>query len=214
MAERIVDLLEAVEVEQQYAERFAAAALPGGRVFDLLCQGGAIGEAGQRIVMRQKRDALVRFPALGYVVDDDDEIFRLAGLVTDDHAAGRLDAYAAALWRFDFLFPDENIVRRIERFDVVIVDAHRVVVLENVEYGPVEQFGARYVMHRFESPVDQDIFQRFGVFHDHRNRNVLDDRVEEPLGLVQFAGCALLFGDVIVGRDPAASRQQPPRDAD
>ena len=92
MAERIVDVLEAVEIEQQHGERIAAPALARRRFFDLLRHRGTIGQTRQRVMMRHERDALLRFLAFGDVVDDDDQIFRLAVIVADDDAAGRINA--------------------------------------------------------------------------------------------------------------------------
>ena len=75
MAERIVDLLEAVEIEHQNGERLLQPALPRAGLLDLLDQCGAVGEPGQRVVMRQKRDALLGFLPLGNVLDDGDDNF-------------------------------------------------------------------------------------------------------------------------------------------
>src|SRR6202023_580558 len=40
------------------------------------------------------------------------------------------------------------------------------------------------------------------------NRNVVDDRIQELLGLVQLLFGAALLGDVLVGRDPAAAGER------
>jgi hypothetical protein len=189
------------------------AALPRRRLFDFLRQGGAVGEPGQCVVMRQEGDALIDLPALGDVVDDDDEIFRFTCTVAQHDAAGRLNPHRAAFRRVDFLLREDDSVRSLDRFEIVTVDAFGIVVTEQFERGAAKQFGARHIVHHFEGAVDEDIFECFRVLHDHRYRDVLDDRVEKYLGLVQFPRRALLVGDVVMGRNPAAVLQRLAGDA-
>ena len=59
VAERIVDVLEAVEVEEQHRELAAPAMRAGDRLSDAVGQQRAIGQAGQRVVVRHVHDALV-----------------------------------------------------------------------------------------------------------------------------------------------------------
>ncbi len=95
MAERIVDLLEAIEVEQQDGERLLQAAVARGGFLDLLNERRAIGKSGQRVMVRQKRDALLRFLPLRNVLDDGYDEFGFAVGILDDDAAGRLHARPA-----------------------------------------------------------------------------------------------------------------------
>ena len=58
MAERVVDALEAVEVEAQHGEALAAPqALQ--RLLQLLAEQRAVGEVGQRVVARKVGDLLL-----------------------------------------------------------------------------------------------------------------------------------------------------------
>ncbi len=82
MAERIVDLLEAIEVQQENGERLLQAALPRRGFLDFLDQSGAVGQSGQRIMVRQKSNALLGFLAFGDVLDDGDNAFCLAPAVS------------------------------------------------------------------------------------------------------------------------------------
>ena len=53
VAERVVDLLEAVEVHDQHGHAAAvAAARPRGRVLDAVAEQRAVGQAGERVVQR------------------------------------------------------------------------------------------------------------------------------------------------------------------
>ena len=67
MAERIVDRLEMVEVEEQYRELIAAAACQRKQAFELLQQQHAVRQAGQRIVVRQIANPLFCLFALADV---------------------------------------------------------------------------------------------------------------------------------------------------
>ncbi len=66
MAERIVDLLESVEIEAQHGKA-ALATEVGEGFFDLLGEQDAVGQAGQRVMARHEGDARFRAPPLGDV---------------------------------------------------------------------------------------------------------------------------------------------------
>ena len=86
VAERIVDALEMVEIEIKHCELFAAA---DQRKFLLepFAQQHPVGQIGQRIVMRKMGDALLGILALGHVLDDAEQILRLAVVVPDREPA-------------------------------------------------------------------------------------------------------------------------------
>ena len=67
VAERVVDLLEAVEIDQHQREALAVAALARERVLDAVAQQHAVGEAGERVVMRHVGDLVGAALALGDV---------------------------------------------------------------------------------------------------------------------------------------------------
>ena len=69
-----------------------------------------------------------------------------------------------------------------------------------------QQIVARQAEHRLECAIDKNELACFRVLDDDRDRDVLDDRIEKLLGLVQLHFGAPLLGDVLVRRDPAASR--------
>ena len=76
MAERVVDALEFVEVEVEH-RKLLAAPDPLQRLVELLAEQHAVGQIGQRIVVRQMRDPLLRQLALGDVLDHAQQILRL-----------------------------------------------------------------------------------------------------------------------------------------
>ena len=67
MAERVVDVLEVVEIEKMRGHFFAAFG-PGERLFELLIEQDAVGQAGQGIVMRHVGDLGLGAALLGDVL--------------------------------------------------------------------------------------------------------------------------------------------------
>ena len=212
MAKRIVDVLEAVEIEQQDGERIPPPALACRRFFDLLRDRGTIGQTRQRVMMRHERDALLRFLAFGDVVDDDDQIFRLAVIVADDDAAGRINA--RPILGVDVVFEVLAVAAVLQDLTVHAVDEFRGPLVVECEHGFADKLVASEATHRLERAIDQNELAGHGVLHDHRNRNVVDDRIQKLLGLVELLFGAALLGDVVVGRDPAAARKRLTRHAD
>ena len=73
VAERIVDVLEVVEIDQQQGHRLRASARLGDGVLQAVVQQDPIGQAGQRVVVRHVMDLLFGPLALGDVVEHPDE---------------------------------------------------------------------------------------------------------------------------------------------
>src|SRR5205823_834124 len=108
VAERVVDLLEAVEVDEQYAERRAGAFRAGERLVEAVAEERTVGEAREAVVERLSRQLLLELHPLGDVprVQDDaadpavtaevrDVRLQAAGLAepvgdAEDHLAGRI----------------------------------------------------------------------------------------------------------------------------
>ena len=85
-AKRVVDRFEPVDVDDQKAKAVAGR---GGQIHDCLealVEGRAVWKLGQRIVVRHIGDAGLVALALGQVVQNDDQILRLA--VRDPSPAG------------------------------------------------------------------------------------------------------------------------------
>jgi hypothetical protein len=92
MAERVVDRLEPVEVEEQHRD-IGAAANPAERLGHPFGQHRPIGQAGQRVVPGEVGDALLRLAALGdvFVGGDEAAIRQRLFLDGDDAAIGQVD---------------------------------------------------------------------------------------------------------------------------
>ncbi|MGY4413191.1 hypothetical protein ACVWW4_004927 [Bradyrhizobium sp. LB7.1] len=82
MAERIVDALEFVDVDIEQRELTAAGDLLQ-LVFDLVAEQHPVRQVGERVVMRHMRDLLVGAPPFGDILDDIDEVTRLAGFIAN-----------------------------------------------------------------------------------------------------------------------------------
>ena len=72
MAQRVVDLLEAVEIEQEHRDHATFAAGAGQGLAQPVEQQGAVGQAGQRVVQGQAPDPLLGRLALGQVLEHRD----------------------------------------------------------------------------------------------------------------------------------------------
>ena len=88
VSERVVDALEFVDVDIEQGELLAADGLLK-LALDLFAEQHPVRQVGQRVVMREMRDLFVGEPALGDVVDDVDDVARLACEVADCRAAWR-----------------------------------------------------------------------------------------------------------------------------
>ena len=71
MAVQVVDLLEAVEVDDHHRQLPVARLHGGDAVFQMVLERGAVGQAGQRVEMGEIEDALLGGAALAQVADGD-----------------------------------------------------------------------------------------------------------------------------------------------
>ena len=72
MAERVVDRLEPVEVDQVDGDVILALVHRGEHPVDALAELVAVGKSGEIVVFRKMRDSLLRAFALGHVLENDD----------------------------------------------------------------------------------------------------------------------------------------------
>ena len=201
--ERVVDLLEAVEIHHEDVELLAAPAVARAGVFDLFDQRRAIGEARERVMMREIGDARLGTPTLGDVLvrrqpaavrhrmpqDHDDaavaellDVGRSAELGGDIFGRVCADEIAA-----DFAVVDDRFELRARLHHVFrqIVDLPVALVGDQNPMLRVEHAQAlRHVLQRRGKP-GVGFLQRVSAFH----QGALD---------------ILLLGDVVVDGDPAA----------
>ena len=81
MAEAVVDGLEIVDVQEQQGRRQAVAARAAEDAGQAVAEQVAVGQAGQRIIVRQTVQALLGFHALGHVLAGGYEVGDLALVV-------------------------------------------------------------------------------------------------------------------------------------
>ena len=124
MAEHVVDLLEAVEIEAQHREALARARRQIERGGDALVERRAVGQLGERIVVRHVRDALLVALALGQVAYDADEILRLAVGAVDRQPRGGDDARAVAGRRHRVLVAEHDLAG-FDQFAVLLPQSSR-----------------------------------------------------------------------------------------
>ena len=77
MAENVVDLLEAIEIEAEDGEALARAARLVERRRQVLVERRAVRQIGQGVVMRHMGDPLLRLLALGDVLEHAQNVARL-----------------------------------------------------------------------------------------------------------------------------------------
>ena len=182
MAERVVDRLEAVEIE---IEERSAPPCPRAkqRFAELLLEEEAVGEPGQRIVERDELDLVLSALALGHVAGDADEADDAAGLAGQRHLRGREPFLLAVA--VDQVFLDVELgAAGLENLEVVLAEFPRdlgiglhVVVGEADDVlaaGKAEVRGNRFVGHQ-EAAVDVLGEEIVGDLVDHGDE-------ERPLG--------------------------------
>ena len=102
VAERVVDRLEAVEIEEQDRARHIAGGRGAQRLAEQLADAAAVGQAGQHVDIGEMGQPLLRLADLGDVGADPAEAFEAAGGVDDRIAGDRNPALAARGLQFHF----------------------------------------------------------------------------------------------------------------
>ena len=186
MAEHVVHRFEAVEIEAQHGEALARARrqLHGGS--DAFVEGRAIGQLGERIVMRHVRDALLVALAVGEVAHDADEVLRFAVVAIDRYPRVGDDAGAVARGRHRVLVAEDDGAGG-DQSTVLLFDLPGGGRRHDVDGALAEHGGAVDAEILLGGAVDQQIAQVLRALHDDRRRHVLDDRVEKRAGLLQLA---------------------------
>ena len=177
MAERVIDLLEFVEVEIKQGNLLAALGC-GKRLFELGVKAHAIGQVGQSVVMRHMRDLPLRAFALGHVVDHREQVLRLALGVADCELLGQHHPDAMP-GRLDHMVVDND--RPVDFQRVLIARHHEFGLLRRIELMGVlsDHAVARNSEKLLAGAIDQDEPVLMRVFHDDRCRHMLDDGVKE-----------------------------------
>ena len=105
MAEDVVDVLEAVEIDAQHREFLIRLRATIERHRQMFVESRAIGQVGKRIVIRQMRDTCFRVLLLGDVLDHQQHVLRIAVCAHHRHAPGEMGALAA-MRRVEHMFAE------------------------------------------------------------------------------------------------------------
>ena len=187
MAVRIVHVLEVIEIEAEHRQVLAAAN-PGERLLEPSMEQHAVGQIGQRVVQRHVGDLVFGTLPLRNVLDDRQEILRLALFVADDELSRHHAAQAVAGRRERMLVAEES-VARLQYLRVVREDAGGILRRQDILNGLAHQLAAGQAEKPLGRAIDQDISALAGLLDDDRGGHVLDHGVEELAGALQ-----LLFG--------------------
>ncbi len=174
MAKSIVDMLEAIQIQQEDRERIAAPAMPRDRVLDFFHNRQAVGQPGQHVVMRHEGDALLGPLPLGDIVDNNNQMFRGAHRIAS-HDAARCKDTRLASRHFDFIIVRAPADRPGESLGIGCVHPLGVLPLIDLKYGFPQNFVAAHLEHRFKCPVHKHKLARDGILHDDGDRNVFND---------------------------------------
>ncbi len=174
VAERVVDVLEAVKIQQKHGKWIAAPAVPCNRLFDLFHNREAIGEARQDVVMRHECNALFGSFPLCNILDNHDEVLRRTLRVTDDDAACGQNARMAN-GHFNFVVAWIGANHACKRFAVGRIDPLGIPGTIDIEHGFSDDIGPRHLEHRLKRAVHEHKLARHSVLHHDCNGNILDD---------------------------------------
>ncbi len=194
VSERIVDALEFVDVDIEQRERLALARLLE-LALDLLAEQHAVRQVGQRVVMRKVRDLFVATPALGDVLDDVDDVARLAGVVANADAPRRDEPRFCSGTRPQMLFQEEAVGGMQ---CPVVVGRHDFCrcLRQQVERRLADHEVAGDAELGLGDAVDQQIAAIMGVLHGDLRGNMIDDLAQEGVVAVPFFLETAPFGDV------------------
>ena len=182
MAERVVDLLEGVEIEEIERDLAARAAELGHGGVELLAKQGAIGEAGQTVVMRHVFHALARELLLGDVLGDAEQVERPVGAVAHGNDL-RAQAANAVMRGVDRLLVDHLRLARLERSPVARDEAVGFLRGEEIVVGLADDGGARDAEKFLARAVQHDEAAGGRILDEHDGRHALDHAGEEGFAL-------------------------------
>ena len=178
MAERVVQPLEAVEIDEEQRHAAARAAIFRHGGIEALAEQRAIGEVGEAVVMRHVPDALGLALLVGHVLGDADQILRLLLVVADDDHARAQEAQSV-MRRVDRLLLDDLDMPRFQHLAVARDELIGFLLGENVVIGLADDGLAGDAEELLACPVQQDEAKVARVLDEDDGRNVLDDGFEK-----------------------------------
>ena len=150
--------------------------------------------------------------AVGHILEQRDQEFRLALVVAGDHAvAGKRALLRAAL---DHQFVAELAIGRIERGAVGRRDGGRRLRAEDLVGALADDVLARETRESLESAIGEDVAAVLDILGGDAHRDVVDDRFQKLLGGRQLLRQPALLAAILVRRHRAAVRQREIFDCD
>ena len=150
--------------------------------------------------------------AVGDVVEQRDQEFRLALFVARDHAVGGDDALSRSA--LDHEFAAELAFRRIERRPVRRLDAGWLSRTEDLVGALADDVVAREAREPLERAVGENIAAVLDVLGGDADRNVVEHRFQKLRGRCKLARQLALLGAILMRRDRPAVRQRKMFDQD
>ena len=186
MAERVVEPLEAVEIDEEQHHAAPGAAVFGHRRVEALAKQRAIGEVGQPVMMGHVPDALGLEFLVGHVFGDAEQILRLVLVVADHDHSGAQEA-EPVMRRVDRLLLEDFHLPRFQHFVVAGHEAVGLVLGKDVMIGPADDGFPLDAEKFLAGPIQQNEAGVGRVLDEHHGGNVLDHRFEERSGAEQRA---------------------------
>jgi hypothetical protein len=178
MSERVVDLLEAVEVEKEQRHTAPRAPEVGHCRVQVLAKQRAIGEIGEAVVVSHVPDALTGQLLLRDVLGNSEDVLRSVGVVANGDRSRAQEAQAI-MRGMDRLLLDEL---HLPGFERPAVSRHKPVGLllgKEVVVGLADDGRARDPEEFFAGAVQQDETASGGILDENNPRHALDDRGEK-----------------------------------
>ena len=154
--------------------------------------------------MRQMRDASFRFLLLGDVLNDEQQVLRIAVVIEHRYAARKMRA-GSAMRRMERVLAESLRLKGIEHLLVPGGDDVGRAVGEQFADSLADHLVARNAINLFACAIDQDVTKLPRILDADGRRDVVDDEFEELARLADFLLALAQFGDVFVGSDPAAA---------
>ena len=195
MAEHVVDVLEAVEVEAQDGERDSRGRRALQREVEALGESRAVRQVGQRVVIGKVGDPRGGALALGYVLGDAEQVFRFS-IVAVDRKPLRQDVAHPVVAGADRLFLDNVQTIGAQHFLVAKEEEIGLLPWQEIVVALADQLVAGNAEQLLAGPVHQDIAVLLRLLDEQHGRHVLDDGVEKLTGAAQFVIGPLALGDV------------------
>jgi hypothetical protein len=207
MSERVVDDLEAVEIEDAHRERLspAAQACPG--LLDLGHEECPVGESGQQVVVCDVDNLRLGPFSFGDVGNHRQQVLRLAVGAVHDQRFDR-DLAQAIRRGLNLVFVIGRPMAGLEQGFFVLEHPVGDVLRETFVRGSADDVVGGNTQELLSGAIEQDVTQALHVLHQDGRRQLVDHRLEEVAGLFQLDLRLVLLGDVLVGRHPTAARDR------